>query len=213
MKKLLILISIIVIGNQYSCKPEPTPSVDPVFTALPKDIKDYCVFKYGSFWIYQDSVSGVLDTVTVSSYAIDTVDYPKIDGKLVGTNETFKMKLYHSYDGFTDEIRPFTNPPPPPYPNNNTFNIYIWRSKQTTFLGETVFQIFPYQVGKSYIPNNDTVKLISISDSFIHYHNGFHPGYDRSAVETYHKRNIGVVRKEVKKANQVWKLIDFHINQ
>lgn len=216
MKRLYILsiLLLLLAISQYSCKPDPTVQPkEPVFTPLPQEVKDYCVFKYGSYWIYQDSISGALDTVTVQSYSIDTVNYPKIDGQLVGINEIFEIKVYHTFDGYTDVIKQFALTPPPPYPANNTFNISIWRLKEQLIHGDTYYLVYPFQLGKSYIPDNDTVKLVLKSDSIIQYHHGRHSGYGNSPVEIFHKRKIGIFRKEVKNKNQVWKLIDFHVNQ
>ncbi len=205
---LLLLFTI----SHYSCKPEPTPPIEPVFTALPKDIKDYCMFKYGSYWIYQDSVSGVYDTVTVQSYKVDTVNYPLIDGQLVGINETFSVTTYHSFDGYTETISPFAIPPPPPYPYNNTFNIYLTRIKSSQ-VKSCYIMIYPFQENQQTISTEDTLTLLSSSSMMIVYSNKSHKGFNNSEVLNFYERNKGIIRREVKKANQVWKLIDFHINQ
>lgn len=218
MKKLLFCISLAipVALLVHSCKPDPSipPNTDsPPFTPLPQDIKDYCVFKYGSYWVYQDSVSGEYDTVTVEEYSFDTINY-KMDGKVIGTNETFRMKLLHSSDGFFDEIKLFAPPPPPPYNTPNTgFYISINRYKPGNVLGITIYQIYPYKLGEPIKDNNDTVTLVSRSNDEMHYHHGYHPGYGYSVVENYHRRNVGIFRKEVKNANAVWKLINYHVNQ
>jgi hypothetical protein len=209
---ILSILLLLLATGQYSCKPEPTPSVDPVFTALPKDIKDYCVFKYGSYWIYQDSVSGALDTVTVQSYQFDTIDY-KLEGKLIGTNETFGIVLYHSFDGYSDAIRLFAPPPPPPYNANTIFYIPITRYKQSNVLGETTYYLYPIEVNKQYINSLDTFILISKTQTEIKTLHKQHPGYSYSPVSMVYIKNVGIIRKEIKGKNQVWKLIDFHVNQ
>jgi hypothetical protein len=214
MKRLYILSTLLLLlaTSQYSCKPEPTPSVDPIFTALPKDIKDYCVFKYGSYWIYQDSVSGALDTVTVQSYKIDTVNYPLVDGQLLGINETFSVSYYHSHDGFTETVGPFAVPPPPPYPYNNTFNIYLSRRKLSQ-VNSCYIMIYPFKENQQIIQTEDTLTLLSKNDSTIVYSNKTHVGFNNSEVINIYVRNLGIKRREIKKLNQVWKLIDFHVNQ
>lgn len=215
MKKLILLLLFLspLLWVINSCKPSQPDSPGPIpFTPLPKDIKDYCVFKLGSYWVYQDSMSAAYDTVNVVSYSFDTVNY-KLDGKIVGTNETFKIELSHTYDGFIDGIRLFAPPPPPPYNANTQCYISLTRYKPGQVLGTTIYQIFPYTIGRPIEDNNDTVTLMHMTNTIMHYHHGFHPGYNYSVVENYHKRNVGIYRREVKSKNQVWKLIDLNIIQ
>lgn len=215
MKRLYILsiLLLLLATSQYSCKPEPpVQPKEPVFTPLPQEVKDYCVFKYGSYWIYQDSVSGALDTVTVQSYSIDTVNYPKIDGQLVGVNETFSVSSYHSFDGYMETIRPFAVPPPPPYPYNNTFNIYLTRQKGSQ-VKSCYVMIYPFQDNQQIISTEDTLTLLLKSNIIIVYSNKSHNGFNNSEVINFYERNKGIIRREIKKVNQVWKLIDFHVNQ
>lgn len=215
MKRLYILsiLLLLLATSQYSCKPEPpVQPKEPVFKAIPQAIKDYCVFKYGSYWIYQDSISGALDTVTVQSYSIDTVNYPKIDGQLVGINEIFTVKLYHSFDDFNDYIK-LRGSPPPPYKGYDESYVTIQRIKQNDVHDETGYMHYPFGKTNPIIDYMDTIKLLFQSDSLLQYRNSFYSGYGYKPTDNYHKRNVGIIRKEVKGKNQVWKLIDFHVNQ
>lgn len=217
MKRLYVLsiLLLLLATSQYSCKPDPTVQPkEPVFKSIPQEIKDYCLFKYGSYWIYRDSVSGALDTVTVQSYKVDTVNYPLVDGQLLGINETFGVKLFHSYDGFDDNII-YKGSTPPPYKGHDEAYVTIQRirvSKGEVY-SETGYIHFPFGKTNPIISNRDTITLIFQSDSLLHYRNSFYSGYNYLPTDNYHKKNIGIVRKEVKSKNQVWKLIDFHVNQ
>ncbi len=208
-----VSILLLLATSHYSCKPEPqVQPKEPVFTAIPKEVKDYCVFKYGSYWIYQDSVSGAYDTVTVQSYKVDTVNYPLIDGQLVGINETFGVKLFHSYDRFDDNII-YKGTTPPPYKGHDEAYVTIQRIKQNDVHDETGYMHYPFGKTNPIIDYMDTVKLLFQSDSILHYRNSFYSGYGYKSTDNYHKRNVGIIRKEIKSKNQVWKLIDFHVNQ
>jgi hypothetical protein len=51
-----------------ACKKEPGPATDPESHLIPAEMKAYWDFKEGSWWAYQDSISGVIDTVKITEY-------------------------------------------------------------------------------------------------------------------------------------------------
>lgn len=55
-KTLTISIAIIISIAYYSCLKKK-------YFYINQDTKDYCVFPEGSYWVYQDSVTGILDSV------------------------------------------------------------------------------------------------------------------------------------------------------
>jgi len=99
MKKLayLLFISICLTGCQKCKKKQPEPVV---YTngSFNQSVKNYGVFKPGTYWVYQDSISGILDSVWVYQYAetTDTIENP--------TN-TFNVCPVYLYRTFSSKFR------------------------------------------------------------------------------------------------------------
>ena len=71
MKKIrsYILISFLLLIFVQSCREPELPTY-----YMPQEFKDYVVFPVGSYWVYKDSVSGVLDTVTLQEQTFSIVE-------------------------------------------------------------------------------------------------------------------------------------------
>lgn len=84
MKKLYLLsiLSVVVAISQYSCKPDddPQPPAPTPFYAIPQVVKDYSWFNVGTYWVYEDSATGQLDSIGVYNAYYDTISYG-YDGK------------------------------------------------------------------------------------------------------------------------------------
>jgi len=85
----LILISLFFSGFTFqSCNPDP-PDPGPTdlgFFALGES-KDYVYFKRGTWWIYKNTKTGLLDTIEVFNSVLDTLE--KTSKKWHFTNEVF----------------------------------------------------------------------------------------------------------------------------
>lgn len=89
MKKKLTHIPLLIMGLLLTlasnCKKpkEPTPKAPVTIYNYLGDVKDYCVFKQGTYWVYQNDLTGDLDSHWVSSCDVwdetqkGTEDYSK----------------------------------------------------------------------------------------------------------------------------------------
>jgi len=66
MKKIVIPTLLSVIIMTASCQNEPIPTY-----YMPQEFKDYVDFPVGSYWIYEDSISGDVDTFTIIGRKIE----------------------------------------------------------------------------------------------------------------------------------------------
>jgi hypothetical protein len=73
--------------------PDPSdPCTNPSpFDSIPDYLRDRFMFQQGSWWVYQEQLSGALDTVTLDT-VINSTDY---------TGGTACCPCYHYYEGYT----------------------------------------------------------------------------------------------------------------
>jgi hypothetical protein len=93
MKKLayLLFISICLTGCQ-KCKKNKEPVTDYGVYTPPINLADYCYFKQGSYWVYQDSVGGAIDCTYVTSAQVVTYNVDANSGKdYTGTFNYYNM--------------------------------------------------------------------------------------------------------------------------
>ena len=181
--------------------------------------KKYFAFKRGSWWVYEEENSGKRDSVYVTDYASSG-------------NYDFDIRTHSTLDGYNYHYWPF-------YAGGNKncsqiapVNIkcmYITRSKYKAgdFIGEDdcffvqhnkgdytyaynnihypnnkiiVEEIYPtYSIGKIHV--GKTVKIHELSTMV----EGIQP------TNHYWAENVGLIRKELLDSNQVWNLINYHI--
>src|SRR5215208_6972518 len=78
---LFLIVTVLMV----SCKPDcPEPPKDLGFIPLEEEIRAMMVFKPGTWWIYQNTLTNELDTVEVLDFKMDTV---------VRTGEKYTVKL------------------------------------------------------------------------------------------------------------------------
>ncbi len=85
MKKLLVLIIpllCLTLPTLHGCKPDDDsqPPAPTPFYAIPQLVKDYSWFNVGTYWVYEDSATGLLDSIGVYNAYYDTISYG-YDGK------------------------------------------------------------------------------------------------------------------------------------
>ncbi len=97
-KNILLLPVILLVLLSVKCHDKPPqPPVEkhpkPRDILLPQIVKDYFVFKVGTYWIYQDSATGITDSVYVKK-ARDYISpqYNSQDNYFYGTIEGFNVE-------------------------------------------------------------------------------------------------------------------------
>jgi len=74
--------------------------VQPIYDywTIDQETKDYCVFKEGGYWIYQDSVMNGIDSVVLIESLHEYVDEPGVIWGRRNMVETYKNKYCHYFE-------------------------------------------------------------------------------------------------------------------
>ncbi len=221
MKKLISLILLCISGFIIlivSCKKDPVVSSTPCTTCQKvTEAKDYFAFKVGTWWVYEEETSLERDSVYVTQSTISS-----------GYN--FDTYIYSTYQGYYYHYWPL-------YINTNVCSetvpvskkcLYVNRAKQKPgdYVGSDYCLFFTYYENDYiYISNvayqNDKLSIDAIYTTFqlgnyefqktikIHELNTFIEG--KQPTNHYFSKGIGLVRKELIDSNQVWNLVNYHI--
>jgi len=93
------LIAVSILFGCVKKKQEAVPNYG--IYSPPIVLADYCYFKTGSYWVYKDSVSGVIDCVYVKNAYVQTYDVLESANK--GYTGTFHHYYVKTMDGIGDE--------------------------------------------------------------------------------------------------------------
>lgn len=221
MKKQFAFIIICGMAVLDSCHQDPIPSPQPSNTTywIPREVKDYCYFKEGSYWIYQDSATGQLDSVYVyyAANGLDTLHNQDYNGLY----DWFDCKMMSSFDNYTYEHWYHAT-----YMSTHPNRAMCYRDKYRPGddAGETIIIDYPFVIGQNCYPvGSGTVTTVGFLDSMIvdqiFYHNvDILSQSDDATMNTGHSvyylsKNIGIIRKEKPDSNIVWNLLRYQINQ
>ena len=95
-KTILLLFSLFFI---FSCRKDK--SIEPIKTyGVGSDIKDYCFFKPGTWWVYEDSLTGNIDSVYVTNYSNYKFDANLSYNEKPAHCEYLQINTYSSLDGY-----------------------------------------------------------------------------------------------------------------
>jgi hypothetical protein len=241
MKK-LFLIPLLILLFISSCNNKPVyPFPHPMECGdgkgesklcIPQEVKDYCFFKTGSYWVYIDSLTGTQDCVYVDNSYISVSDGRKLDGL---DNKRFYENMFvrtvHSIDQYNETFKTT--------PNVIGFNANVLQSYSGPgYVGGRQHFNYPFELGTKYFqPNNLKFELNKISKVKVlnkDYSNVFkyylerdgsmrRTFLDASPEHTYYlSKNIGMVKQVIKiidtnnsqnTFNRVWLLDRYKIIQ
>jgi len=185
--KAILLMFILVLGfTALSCRKNP-----PTYY-IPQDLKDYCMFPVGSWWVYEDSISGEKDSIVLVEQGA------RIYWKENYYNEELFQEFFSSHYG---ELKSYgtidwANPR-----NNEYIYVYTGGGGLISFFGT---------VKSEYIDDLffETIVINDVSYSEIKY---FHSSqYPSLNTKTYWGKNIGAIRKETN--DKIWNLKSYYIN-
>lgn len=205
----------------FSCKKDEALVKDYGLVSVPKDIADWTRFRPGSYWIYKDSISGILDSVYVSSIFEKTEEITKEMNKgYTGKFEMYTVTMSSSLDTFN-----YYNYYSSVYVLfGNYYPVFRLKGTATSLLGKTILLTRHTQAGKTLI-NDNQGKCIS---------KGIHPqlvcgdSLYTQALEIFDEKNVtenndstrffhvpkkGIVKKIIPAQNKKWMLIRYHIVQ
>lgn len=224
---ILIFAVIATALSVTSCKDDDEPNTpsDPCTTCQSvMEAKDYFYFKMGSWWVYEEETSHERDSMYVTSSANDPNSYDfdvKIKSNL--TDYTYHYwPVYYSGGGNGGCS-----------PNGVAYKKCIYvnlsKAKFQDLLGQsdvffikhslnefiytgdalacgpnklTVSGIFDEYV----LPNEVVGKTICMSEDC-----SLQEG--RQPIKVFYSKNIGIIRKELIDSNQVWNLVNYHIQE
>lgn len=161
---------------------------------LPQELKDYVMFPVGSYWVYQDSVSGQKDSMVLTNQQIIV----KSGGhSFEGYYECLEQTFYSSLGGnlFCDAN----------IINNNDPLLYTYNNGHGFFyapFGNAYLIHFYLTPLDSITINNNTFVSVTVLTS----------NYSSSNRKYYWVNGIGLVRTEISEDTAVCNLINYQIN-
>jgi hypothetical protein len=221
---ILVFSAIVLLVMGVSCKdkkPSGTSCTDPIFCQSVLVAKDFFFFKQGSWWVYEEATSHERDSMYVIQSVNSTTNY-NFDITIKSALTDYEYHYWPEYYG---------------YNNGCSMNgpvskkcLYVNRSKykfQNLYAESFVFFIrynkddFIYTGADVMNCPNNTITIAEIYDSlavagasFQHvvrvdelccFHEGNQP------TKFYYTKNVGIIRKDLIDSNQVWNLVNYHI--
>ncbi len=209
----------------FSCKkPVSYCTENPDDCVDVRKVKEYFYFEHGSYWVYEEENSGMRDSV----YVIETYSDP--------TSVIFQTRLQSTYNGY-DYVY-WTTGVDPSVKNNvakksvQSTRVIRAKTKPGDFIDEqTCFLFYPregLETTTSYISGGGVenyhvgaLKIESIYDNYSlagsNFTNVVFISEEFTSIEEgqptnhYYSPNIGLVKKELLDSNQIWNLVNYHI--
>ena len=225
MKKLayILFISICLTGCQKCKKKQPEP--DSGFSSpVNTDLYAYAYFKPGTYWVYEDSISGILDSVYITYANNGTYtngDAEVANGLYRGTFSWFKCDMISSYDHYKyqnwmdQSYEVISNIPVVKrvkiqMPNSGTAGGTTINTAIVP-IGKSLGVMLDYVTYQNYY-NSFSVKTQSFLSTQKWYN--FNSNCDDDQNTNYYiSKNVGIVRREQLDSNRTWNLIKYNIVQ
>lgn len=217
MKQLLWAVFAFNILVLSACKDDS--SGKPYFEGpLTQELKDYTYFRNGTYWVYEDSATGDLDSFYVYDSQNFFTDYLDNSGEPLAKLEVFQYFTKSSYDGNTYYyLTDLINNRYSDHPKVTILRVVEKGGNHT----QNHFVHYPLEVGREYQYGSSLMRLEARPDK-VNFKNTFHNvlvyhdlANNTEGGETtfYIAKNMGIIRKEIKKTNRVWNLIRYKIVQ
>ncbi len=195
----------------------------PVYrTPVPQVLWDYGYFQIGSYWVFQDSTSLILDSIYVTSSNEGTIESSPTNSNTyydyygyfnVYTQDPVEGRQYHNYVNmqFADQL----------YAGLYEEKLMMPVSEQTWLMtnyfvpGQSFLPLLSETYGEVFFENKfDSLKVLaSYFKNVMFFRDSKNGTQNNSITNTYLAQNIGVVRKEIMATHTVWNLIRYHIVQ
>lgn len=218
-KSLLTLFILLFVLLSLQCK-RPDCSKDvPLETMIPQEVLDYVDFKAGSYWVYQDSVTGEIDSEVVisSKHLMENVSTTNNCGEVAISYrfENINM-LINRYDSAGtlkgSFIREFNNSAKKS--NANQINVFIIDNNNSFLIGypfslkyfEGEYECTETLLDTLKLDNKEYIKALKLSKIFATAPSNY--------ILFYFANQIGVIKKTsviFGKTDRVFKLIRYKI--
>jgi len=209
----LLAFFILSINSCSSDKEDNGPNNDN--WTIPQEVKDYTLFKPGTYWIYEDSASSALDSVYV--YDLQR----GIDSTTSGNFEYFYEYCMHSINGYADDFWVHTQW------TKQWNDATVWKShfKPGDYVGETFLMVYPFDESRQYgCYTDDLYNVITVSGLYsnliingvsfgnaVSFHNTKNSTEGHVSSNYFTAKNFGLVRKEIPDSSRIWNLIRYNI--
>ncbi len=187
----------------YNCE-RPSKKDKAKMYYMEQEFKDYCLFPVYSYWVYEDSASGALDSVSIYYQNIFINDYLKIHS---WKYEMFQQHLFSSYyapfifEGGGAELMG-TNEAYCSYSDGIAEQYFgVANIGDTLFLNQNLYYQAYYSTMMLNSKEYEKVKVFQNKGQI----------HDRQVRKVYFSRWVGIIRKEMFDG-KVWNLKRHHVN-
>lgn len=195
-KAILLMFILVLVLTTLSCRKEK-----PTYN-MPQEFKDYVMFPEGSYWIYEDSITNNIDSISLykTNMLVKEDDHVYCNCKY----ETITQEFYSSFSNniFLRYIEPFLADFENKYAYYlNSMSGYIFIFPQSSF-----FDPFKYKYFNSIIINNAIYESVHVFERKMQ-------GED--ILIHYFVKHIGIIKRKIITTNNdtiVWELKNYHIN-
>jgi len=211
------LFSSLALLIMLSCKKDNanTPNYD---ISIPQEVYDYAYFKKGSYWVYEDSATHVLDSIYVTKDSSGTWKVLKESGLgYTGSFGWFTNDMHSSYSGWDYRVwisqiwaigksqsRTYIERSKPSVPT--VTNLYFNNKFTAGYKEQHQYGLYTFWYSyNKYIVLNDTFDNTICVQS------------DKNAAESmnntyyYISKRVGIIKKVLVDSQRVWNLKRYHI--
>ncbi len=170
---------------------------------LNQQMKDYVIFPVGSWWVYEDSAIGVLDTITVTHSNNKMVDRRNLDiiyeYQLIKYNSSYYNTEILAGSGGQGAIRYSENPPPTFIPT-----VMFFSSDEAD--SASLYTGYLVREKRDSLEIKDSIYSKVLQFTTTKFQHNLLPEF------TYYAPHVGLIRKQLFNGT-VWNLKTYFINQ
>ena len=198
----ILIISILCIAADCTKEPKEYPTY-----YMSQEFKDYVLFPVGSFWVYQNTSSGIEDSIFLFKQEIKILEAAPNER---GFNcEVFKQNFYSSVNDTLIGVGGILAPGTP-----SVYNIYInnkWNTNYSFFAPANIGDIAPDYPNLKYINFYDTLNINGNNFYEIRVFENLKQ-YNNQPKKFYYARNVGLIKIELFDGT-IWELKKYFINE
>lgn len=204
-----------------SCKPDDIGKTYGPYTL--GEAREYLDFKPGSWWVYQNNKSGLFDTLILKNISIST---RRFEGKNILIKDMVGFLIYstttkYEYSYYT--LTPNPDAKPEILERVKFIDIIHGKSKPGDYHGEAIPFFFPFDstrkaslgVGETNFIGTDSIFVIKGNEfkKIRKFQQTQDPCWDGWTVKYYWAKDVGLIRKENVNKQDIWDLINFHVEK
>ena len=220
------LIILILLPLTIACRKDEDPNAGLDYCELNPDecvdireVKDWFYFDFGSYWVYEEENSGKRDSI----YVIETYSDPD--------SHSFTTRVQSTYDGYDYVYR--TKTALTTFKNHmvkksdKSTSVHRAKTKPGDFVAEDRCFLFYPKVGLwgfnygGVGTTHDTIMIEALHQNYevseaiftevVEVSERFTAIEELQPTLHYFAKDIGLIKKELLDSNQVWNLVDYHI--